>query len=192
MKILIYLVITIAAGLYYFGYIGSGLNFVVPETVATKRTANTIETYEFTQLLEQNRPTSSLARKGYYTIVEGYIDTCPICKRLEADFPAFLRQRSDVLIRRVHFPENGAGQSFNGSSQAEINRQMSTYFERLGKYRFNHVVKTGDSYQISTCGTPHIEIYGPDEQLIAADLCADKNDKSGLGFLMKWLKAEQS
>lgn len=135
---------------------------------------------------------AGLARKGYYTIIEGYIDTCPICKRLEADFTPFLQQRPDVLIRRVHFPENGAGQSFNGNSQAEINRQMSAYMERLGKYRFNHVVKTADAYQISTCGTPHIEIYGPDKKLIAADLCADKNDKSGLAFLKKWLKTEQS
>ena len=57
---------------------------------------------------------------------------------------------------------------------------------------FNHVVKTDTSYKISTCDTPHIEIYGPDKQLIAADLRADKNEKKGLAFLKKWLKAEHS
>lgn len=181
----------IAAGLYYFGYIGTDFNFVVPEPVASKRTANAIEKYEFTELFENNTPTSRLARKGYYTIIEGYIDSCPICKRLEADFIPFLRQRPDVLIRRIHFPENGGGRSFSGNSQQEINRQVSDYYERLGRYRFNHVVRTDTSYQISTCGTPHIEIYGPDKQLIAADLCAEKNEKKGLIFLKKWLKSEQ-
>ena len=186
------LIVAVAAIVYYFNGNSSGFGFTVPETLVSSRTANTIQKYEFTELFENNTPTSRLARKGYYTIVEGYIDTCQICKRLEADFIPFLRQRPDVLIRRVHFPENGGGQSFSGSSQQEINRQISDYYERLGKYRFNHVVKTDTSYQISTCGTPHIEIYGPDKQLIAADLCADKNSKAGLAFLKKWLKAEQS
>ena len=36
----------------------------------------------------------------------------------------------------------------------------------------------------------HIEIYGPDKQLIATDMCAEKNNKSGLAFLKKWIKAD--
>ena len=192
MKKLIFPILLIAAGLYYFDFIGPGTGFVVPEAVAANRTASAIETYEFTEISEQNMPTSRLARKGYYTVVEGYIDTCAICKRLEADFVPFLRQRPDVLIRRVHFPEGGGGQSFTGSSQQEINRQMADYFERLGKYNFNHVVKTETEYQLSTCGTPHIEIYGPDRQLIATDQCGKKNLKTGLAFIRKWIRAEQS
>lgn len=192
MKKLIFPILLIAAGLYYFDFIGPGTGFVVPEAVAANRTASAIETYEFTEIFEQNMPTSRLARKGYYTVVEGYIDTCAICKRLEADFVPFLRQRPDVLIRRVHFPEGGGGQSFTGSSQQEINRQMADYFERLGKYNFNHVVKTETEYQLSTCGTPHIEIYGPDRQLIATDQCGKKNLKTGLAFIRKWIRAEQS
>ena len=82
MKNLIFLIVLIATGLYYFNFIGPGSGFVVPEAVAANRTANAIETYEFTELFDQNMPTSRLDRRGYYTIVEGYIDTCSICKRL--------------------------------------------------------------------------------------------------------------
>ena len=193
MNRLIFILIALtAAGLYHFDVVRPGLGFVVPETLASQRTANAIVTYEFTELFEQNTPTSNLARKGYYTVIEGYIDSCTICKALEADFRPFLRKRPDVVIRRVHFPENGAGQSFSGSSQQEIERQMASYFERLGSYRFNHVVKSGNGYSISTCGTPHIEIYGPDRKLIAADECTGKNSKKGLAFIRKWIEAERS
>lgn len=192
MKNLIYLIMLVAAGLYYFDVIGPGSGFVVPEVVASSRTANSIATYEFTEIFEQNRPTSQLAKSGYYTVVEGYIDSCTICKRLEADFTPFLRQRPDVVIRRVRFPESGGGQSFTGNSQQEINRQMADYFNRLGKYNFNHVENTGTEYKIKTCGTPHIEIYGPDRQLIATDQCTEKNTKTGLAFIRKWMKEEQS
>lgn len=186
------LIALIAAGLYHFDVTGTGFRFVVPETLASQRTANAMETYEFNRLFEQNTPTSKLARKGYYTVVEGYIDSCTICKTLEADFRPFLRKRPDVVIRRIHFPENGAGRSFNGTSQQDLERQMSSYFERLGSYRFHHVVKSGNGYSIRTCGTPHIEIYGPDKELIAADECTEKNSKKGLAFIRKWIEAERS
>jgi len=192
MKNLIVLIMLVAGILVYFDVIGPGANFVVPEVVAPGRTGSAIETYEFTELFDQNRPTSALAKKGYYTVVEGYIDTCSICKRLEADFTPFLRQRPDVVIRRLHFPEDGVSQSFTGNTQQEMNRQIADYYARLGKYNFNHIVKTETEYRLSTCGTPHIEIYGPDRQLIAADKCAEKNNKAGLAFIRKWIKAEQS
>ena len=120
------------------------------------------------------------------------MDSCSICKQLEADFVPFLRERPDVVIRRVRFPENGVGQSFSGSSQQALTRQIVNYAERLAQYNFNHVKKTGNEYEISTCGTPHIEIYGPDRQLIATDKCTDKNSKSGLLFLRRWISAEQT
>lgn len=191
MKRLIFILVAVtAAGLYHFDLIDPGFGFIVPETLASQRTANSIVTYEFTELFDQNTPTSKLARKGYYTVIEGYIDSCTICKALEADFRPFLRKRPDVVIRRVRFPENGAGQSFIGTSQQDLERQMSSYFERLGSYRFNHVVKSGNGYSIRTCGTPHIEIYGPDRRLIAADECTDRNSKKGLAFIRKWIEAE--
>ena len=192
MKYLFYLLVLVGVILYRSDLVDSGFGFSVPETLASKRTANAIQTYEFTELFDQNTPTSRLARKGYYTVVEGYIDSCTICKALEADFRPFLHNRPDVLIHRVHFPENGVSQSFNGSSQQELNRQMDNYYDRLGSYRFNHVEKTSTAYRLSTCGTPHIEIYGPDRKLIAADNCTEKNSKAGLAFIRKWIKAERS
>lgn len=192
MKNFIVLSMLIAGVLVYFDVIGPGANFVVPEVLASGRTGSAIETYEFTELFEQNKPTSTLARKGYYTVVEGYIDSCTICKHLEADLIPFLRQRPDVVIRRVHFAEDGVSESFAGNSQQEVNRQIADYYARLGKYNFNHIIKTETEYKVSACGTPHIEIYGPDRQLIAADKCTEKNNKAGLAFIRKWIKAEQS
>lgn len=192
MKNLGILIVVIAAVLYYIDVISLGANFIVPETLDAKRTMNAIETYEFADLFQQNKPTSKLAKTGYYTVVEGYMDSCAICKQLEADFVPFLRNRPDVVIRRVRFPENGLGQSFTGNSQQAINQQIVNYAERLAKYNFNRVKKIGSEYEISTCGTPHIEIYGPDRNLIATDKCTDKNLKSGLLFLRRWIGAEHS
>ena len=191
MKSVIFVIALAVVGLYQLGMLGLDSGFSMPQKLAANRTANQVQTYEFTQLFEQNTPTSQLARRGYYTVVEGYIDSCTICKKLEADFKPFLLKRPDVLIRRVHFPENGVEQSFSGNSQKELNRQVSTYYERLGSYRFNHVAKSGNQYRITTCGTPHIEIYGPDRQLIATDECSEKNSKKGLAFIRKWIKAER-
>ncbi len=68
---------------------------------------------------------------------------------------------------------------------------MDDYLVRLGRYNFNHVEKTGSEYRLKTCGTPHIEIYGPDRQLIATDQCAERNSKKGLAYIKKWITAEQ-
>jgi hypothetical protein len=175
----------------YF-FMDQGPTFVIPEAAAGSRSNNGIKKYEFDALFERNRPLSKLAKKGYYTVIEGYIDTCSICKRLEADFPGFLKQRKDVLIRKVHFPEGGVRLEFTGNSQEEVNRQLAEYYQRLGKYNFNHVVKTDTEYQLTSCGTPHIEIYGPDKELIATDKCGEKNLKEGLQYLRNWIKAEKS
>jgi hypothetical protein len=169
---------------------GASIDLFVPEVAAGQRKGSGIKKYEFTEMFDQNRLFSSLAKENYYTVVEGYIDTCSICKRLEADFPSFLRKRKDVLIRKVHFPEGNVNVSFSGNTQEEFMQQVAEYHEKMGRYNFNHVVKTDKEYQMSTCGTPHIEIYGPDKQLIASDMCGEKNIKSGLAFLKNWMKKE--
>ena len=69
---------------------------------------------------------------------------------------------------------------------------MRKYYERLGKYNFNHVVITDTEMQLATCGTPHIEIYGPNKELIATDKCGEKNLKEGLNYLRSWIKSEKS
>ncbi|XOV89183.1 MAG: hypothetical protein ACFHX7_04640 [Pseudomonadota bacterium] len=142
-----------------------------------------VTTTEFMDLFEQSKPTSSLVVAGHYTVVEGYIDSCGICRVLEAKFPAFLDERPDLVIRRVRFPESA---SFSFSSQAEIDDHV----RRMALYRSNHVQIDGERVSFRTCGTPHVEIYGPDGEIIAADLCGEANDKSGLSFLNHWISAE--
>lgn len=191
MKNSIFVIIFVVSVLVLSDSFNLGPGFVVPAPAAGSRTGSGINTYEFSELFEQNKPLSKLAKTGYYTVVEGYTDSCAICKKLEADFTPFLRQRRDVLIRKVHFPENGISQSFTGTSQLVVNQQMADFHERLGRYNFNHVVKTETEYRITSCGTPHIEIYGPERQLIATDKCSEKNLKTGLAFIRKWIKAER-
>jgi len=189
MKILIIIIAIIASAIYYQGN-DPAAGFVMPVAAAGQRTGSGIKKYEFTELFDQNKTFSKLAKKDYYTVIEGYIDTCTVCKRLESDFPGFLKQRKDVIIRKVHFPEGAVSQSFIGRSQEEMMQQMDDYYKRLGRYNFHHVVKTETEYQLTTCGTPHVEIYGPDKKLIASDKCGEKNLKKGLNFLRTWIKKE--
>lgn len=189
--VIVIAIVVVAAGAVAYQSIFPDTDFVIPVAASGSRTDDGISKHEFTELFDQDKPFSTLAQQDYYTVIEGYINTCSICKRLEADFGSFLDQRKDVLIKRVHMPEGGVSQSFNGSSQEEILRQIADYHDRLGRYKFFHVVKTGTAYHLTVCGTPHIEIYGPDKQLIATDRCGDTNLKTGLKFLRNWIKAER-
>ena len=190
MKILI-IIIAIIAGAIYYQDNEPAAGFVIPVAAAGQRTGTRYkEVRVHRRLFDQNKTFSKLAEKDYYTVIEGYIDTCTICKKLESDFPKFLKQRKDVIIRKVHFPEGSVTQSFSGSTQEEMMKQVADYHERLGRYNFNHVVKTDTEYRLSVCGTPHVEIYGPDKKLIATDKCGEKNLKSGLNFLRNWIKSE--
>ena len=65
-------------------------SFKAPEVIEVSRQGSGIRKYEFQQLFDANRSFSSLAKQGHYTVVEGYLDSCSICKRIEAGFPAFL------------------------------------------------------------------------------------------------------
>ena len=186
--LLIIIAIVVGAALYKNSL--PDADFVIPVQATGDRTDSGISQHEFTELFDKNKLFSSLAKQDYYTVIEGYIDTCMICKRLEADFQPFLDQRKDVVIRRVHFPEHGVNTSFTGNSQEEIMQQMADYHDRLGRYNFFHVVKTSTAYNLTVCGTPHIEIYGPDQQLIATDKCGDTRLKTGFTFLKNWIKAE--
>jgi hypothetical protein len=153
----------------------SAVNYQRPLVLDKTRNGNGIKQYDFVQLFESKKPFSSLAKQNYYTVVEGYLDSCSICKRMEAEFPAFLRARKDVLIRRVHFPEGGMNLSFTGNTQAEVERQAKEYNERIESYNF--------------CGTPHIEIYDANQQLIVADTC---KSRPATKYLRKWMAEESN
>jgi len=148
-------------------------SFETPEILAVERQGRAINKYEFQRLFDAHKPFSSLAKADQYTVVEGYMDSCAICKRLEAGFGDFVSKRKDVLMQRVHFPESGMQMAFTGSSQAEIQQLQQDYERRIKSYNF--------------CGTPHVEIYDANRELIVADKCTSRE---GTRFLERWMAAE--
>ncbi len=147
--------------------------FDPPPQLEQQRVGNGIKVHQFSTLFKQNKPFSDLAKKGSYTIVEGYLDSCPICKRLEADFPRFLEARNDVVIQRVHFPENGMQFEVSGTTQAEVDRQVAEYNQKMKDY--------------GMCGTPFIEIYNENKELIVGDTCSKR---PATQYLQQWIAAD--
>lgn len=165
MKNLIWFVIG-AFVLYYF-YDGGFSNFVVPQHAQSRSSGNGIEQVKFMTLFDQKKSFSSLANDKHYTVLEVYLNTCSICKRLEKGFEPFVKNRQDVIIQRVHFPESGMNFTITSQQEAE------------------EIQNRIESYQV--CGTPHVEIYGPGGTLISADRCGSKE---GTKFLRHWISAE--
>jgi len=120
---------------------------------------------EMATLIDSDVGFDTLAKPGHYTVVEVYLDSCAICRRLESTYPAFFAARDDVVVRKVHMPEGG----LQFSSTDDITRIKARI----------------DSFAV--CGTPHIEVYAPDGALLAADRCGDKD---GLEFLREWIRDE--
>lgn len=176
MKSLFYLVAgSILAILFIKPSLITGLfnNFERPAVIASERQGNGIKQKEFMNLFNANRPLSSLAKKGHYTVVEVYLDSCAICKKLEAGFPKFLQSRKDVIIQRVHMPEAGIQFSVSGSSQQEMQQQAEALNSRVQSYEL--------------CGTPHVEIYDANRQPVVRDSCTQK---PATRFLNQWIAVE--
>ena len=133
-----------------------------------------IRIYEFQQLLDARMPLSGLAKSGYYTVVEVYLDSCSICRKLETGFKPLLAKRKDTYIRRVHFPEDGIKFSFSGTSQEEVQRQADEANAMMKSYR--------------VCGTPHVVVFDPSGQVMATDACGERNN--GTRFLQNWINTE--
>ena len=163
MKSLVWIIL--AAGILY--YLHGNNNFAVPQQSPVQRAGTGISQYEFMDIFNARKSFSDLASGNYYTVVEVYLDTCAICKRLEKGYTRFLDRRRDVLIKKVHFPETG----FNITITSEKMK--------------NDIQTRIESY--SVCGTPHIEIYAPDGALVSADNCSKKQ---GSDFLRRWISTE--
>ena len=133
---------------------------------AAERGGKAMVTQEFAPLFEADVPLASLAGDGVYTVVEVYINTCSICKQLERELPPFLAARNDVVVKRVHYPESGM--SWPVSEALTMEKRMNGY---------------------NICGTPHIEIYGPDGKAVAQDDCGNKD---ALRFLRAWMASERA
>ena len=140
---------------------------------AAARAGKAVKQKEFQTLLDSGKSLASLSTSDHYTIVEVYLDTCAICRQLETGFAGFTASRPDVTIQRVHFPDSGITFSPTGSSQQEVEQQAHAFQNLM------------ESFQI--CGTPHVEIYGPQKQVVAQDVCGDK---SGTHYLRQWIAAE--
>ncbi|MFT5561400.1 MAG: hypothetical protein ACJAYE_003228 [Candidatus Azotimanducaceae bacterium] len=124
--------------------------------------------FEIAELFEQGKTFESMAEYGAYTVVEVYADKCGRCKVLEVNFPSLLRNRDDIVIKRV--------KTFSGTisftKQSEADRW------------FNHQNAMLNFYQIK--GTPHIEIYDH----LGRPLAIDKmSNKPGTDLLTEILKS---
>lgn len=127
---------------------------------------------EFETLLADGTPFASFAQPGEYTVVEVYLDVCAYCRDLEAAFESFNDRRPDVRLVRVHHP--GAIEvRFSGNSNAEIQAQAEEFDAKMRSY--------------GLCGTPHVEVYGPDGQALATDSCGSR---AGTAFIWKWITQE--
>lgn len=181
--------VTALGGMLLFG---AAPRFETPKTLTPTGEVTQTKRFEFDRLLAAETRFEDLAHAGYYTIIEGYTDSCGACRALEKRLPALLAARGDVVLRRVRFSEHG-GRKFEARDAAGMRAQVQAYAEQLGAYRSFSVEMGEDGPRIGTCGTPHIEIYGPDGRLMAGDSCDDvRVRKTGLGFLRRWLAAQTS
>lgn len=189
MRMLLVLVVISALGYGWRQH--SSPPFEHPQPLAVERAGSGVKKLEFERLLEADTRFEDLAKPGFYTVVEGYIDSCSVCRALERDLPLLLNARPDVVLRRVHFNEHG-GKRFTAKSQAELQTEIAAFASQLKRYRSFNVAAEGDDLRIGTCGTPHVEVYGPDGRLLVSDTCDGGVYKDGLNFLQQWIAAEQA
>lgn len=134
--------------------------------------AGPVQLREFSELFDNNISLASLARAGQYTVVEVYLDQCTYCRELEAALIPFREKRSDVGLVRVH--HSGRFQlDISGMSQQDAQRKVDQVNARMKSYHL--------------CGTPHVEVYGPDRQPLGRDRCADRD---GTVLLWNWIGKE--
>lgn len=130
-------------------------------------TGDRIETFEIGDLFDTQTTLKSLAEPGIYTIIEIYSDHCRKCKKIEAKFPNLMAQRKDVVIKRVR--------TFSGSISFTSQEEQKAWMGRQNAIASFYKLR----------GTPHIEIYDSNGDVIARD---KGGNKSGLKFLEQWLQ----
>lgn len=124
--------------------------------------------FELEALYDQRTSFSDMPELGAYTIVEVYADDCGRCKVLEAEFPALLSSRGDIVIKRVKV--------FSGGVRFDSQQAADKWLNRQDSMR--------DFYQMR--GTPHIEIYDSNGTALAKDAIGEN---AGTDLLEDILKA---
>lgn len=81
-------------------------------------------------------------------------------------------KRQDVTLVRVHHPGQ-VSMNVHGNSREEVQSQMDRLNAKMKSY--------------SLCGSPHVEVYGPDRQPFGIDRCGDR---VGTAFLWDWIGTE--
>lgn len=134
--------------------------------------AGRTEQREFTELFDKGTPFAALAGDGHYTVIEVYLDECAYCRELEAALGTFQVKRQDVALVRVHHP-GLMNTSVHGSSREDMQRQIDELNTKMKSY--------------SLCGSPHVEVFGPDRKPLAVDGCGER---PGTALLWNWIGSE--
>ena len=131
-----------------------------------------VQEREFAELFDSNTPLADLAASGKYTVVEVYLDNCGYCRELEAGFARFLEKRKDVALVRVHRSEH-MQLKVDGKTREEQQKSADAINAKIKAY--------------DQCGSPHVEVYGPDRQELARDRCSKRE---GTAYVWDWIAAE--
>lgn len=161
-KVLAIVAVVIGA---YFYHSQSNVEITNLPTLASYSGERT-QSFEVDDLFDSRIRLNQLAEEGFYTIVEVYSDECATCRKIESKFPALLKAREDIIIRRVRLFSGAISFSTVEESQkwrAKQNAMQDFY----GYY-----------------GTPHIEIYDEKGEVIVKD---EGRRKPGLQMLKQWL-----
>ncbi len=165
MRNLLVVVGVFAASLLYLN-MDRGDYSILPRASATS--VEQEQFFEIDELYDRRIKFETMTEPGAYTIIEVYADNCGKCKVLEAKFPALLRQRDDIVIKRVR--------TFSGSISFDTQAAAEKFFNRHdGMMNF---------YQVK--GTPHVEIYDTRGGALAQD---NHGRKPGTALLNEILRA---
>lgn len=127
---------------------------------------------EFTEMFESDTALDTLAIEGRFTIVEVYLDDCAYCRELEAALGPLGEKRPDIVVARIHH-SGRTHMDVTGATKEEVMKKVERLNARMNSY--------------GLCGTPHVEVYGPDRQPLGKDRCGDR---AGTAFLWSWIATE--
>jgi thiol:disulfide interchange protein len=140
--------------------------------VSYSNSSDAVQFKEFSELFDNNIALANLAAPGKFTVVEVYLDQCAYCRDFEAGFSKFQGTHNDIIFVRVHHPGH-MHFKIAGNTPEEQQKFANDLNAKIKSYEF--------------CGTPHIEVYGPDQQPVAQDRCGKR---AGTRHMWEWMGKE--